>query len=363
MKVLVVGNGPGGVELAKNLSRTFDVALVDRENVPHYSKPMLTRYIAGLVRREKLFPYSTDWYERNGIELALETEAKLIDRGRKVLITNRGEFQYDVLVLATGARARKPRVDGAEHILTLRSLNDADRTRELVEKNGEMLVVGGGFIGLELAANLAEVGYHVKLVHRRSTFLGLDEELSSLIQERLEGMGVEFYLNADLLRADPGGVSTSRGYIESKVKLCAIGITPNVEIARKSGIHTGRGVLIDEGFRTSAKNVYAIGDCAEYNGVICGTAKGATGHARVLSDLLMGVENRYDFEFRSTVFRFGDLSMAIMGSTRGRGRWLEENLKVFTEGERVVGAVAVGNLRRAFSLEEKIRRGPRVSDL
>lgn len=363
MKVLVVGNGPGGVELAKNLSGTFDVTVVDREGVPHYSKPMLSLYIAGLVGRKKLFPYSLDWYERKGIELSLKTEAKLIDRGRKVLVTDRGEFQYDVLVLATGARVREPGVEGKEHLLTLRSLDDAEKARRLVEENGEMLIVGGGFIGLELAANLAKAGYRVKLIHRRNTFLGLDEELSSLIRERLEESGVEFHLNVDLLRADSEGVATSGGYVESRVKLCAIGIIPNVEIARKSGVHVGRGVLIDGEFRTSARDVYAIGDCAEYNGTICGTAKGATGHARVLSDLLMGRESSYDFGFRSTVFKFGDLPMVIIGRIRGRGRWLDENVKVFTEGERVVGAVVVGSSGKAFSLEAKIRDGARVSDL
>jgi len=363
VKVLVVGNGPGGVELAKNLSGTFDVTVVDREEVPHYSKPMLSLYIAGLVGRKKLFPYSIEWYERRGIELLLETEAKLIDRGRKVLMTNGGELPYDVLVLATGARAREPGVEGKEYLLTLRDLDDAEEVRRLVEENGELLVVGGGFMGLELAANLAKAGYRVKLIHRRDTFLGLDRELSSIIRKRLEESGVEFHLNVDLLRADSNGVATSGGYVKSRVKLCAIGITPNVGIARKSGVHVGRGVLIDEEFRTSARDVYAIGDCAEYNGTICGTARGAMGHARVLSDLLMGKENSYDFDFRSTVFKFGDLSMAIIGRTRGQGRWLDENVKVFAEGEWVVGAVVVGNSRKAFSLEAKIKDGVRTSDL
>ncbi|WP_367884287.1 NAD(P)/FAD-dependent oxidoreductase [Thermococcus sp. JCM 11816] len=221
------------------------------------------------------------------------------------------------------------------------------------------MIIGGGFIGLELAGNLAKAGYGVKLIHRRDTFLGLDEELSSLIREKLEESGVEFHLGAELLKADENGLLTTRGgYVEGKVKICAIGIIPNVEIARRSGIHTGRGILIDDHFRTSAKDVYAIGDCAEYSGIICGTAKAAAGHAKVLANLLRGgKEDRYPFELRSSVFKFGDLPIAIIGKTRGgEGEWLDEHTKAFFQDGKLVGAVVIGDIRKAFSIEKELKK-------
>nr|WP_048147815.1 FAD-dependent oxidoreductase [Palaeococcus ferrophilus] len=363
MRVVIVGDGPGGVELAGRLAGEWDVTVVDRETLPHYTKPMLSHYIAGFVRREKLFPHGLDWYEKKGIDLRLGIEAKLIDRARKVLLTDGGEVSYDVLVLATGAKPREPTVEGREHILTLRTIWDAEKIKAAIEEEGGAVIIGGGFIGLELAGNLAKAGYDVHLVHRSGTLLHLDEELSGMIKGRLEEAGVTFHLNADLLKADAEGITTTKGYIPGKPKVCAIGIVPNVEIARKSGIHVGRGILIDEGFRTSAKDVYAIGDCAEYNGIICGTAKGAAAHARVLANLLLGKEDRYDFEFRSTLFKFGDLPLAIIGNTRGEGHWLEEGVKVFTEGERVTGAVIIGDARKAFSLERRIKEGVSLREL
>ncbi|AMQ17846.1 NAD(P)/FAD-dependent oxidoreductase [Thermococcus peptonophilus] len=355
MRVVIIGNGPGGVELAKELSGEHEVLIIEREEVPFYSKPMLSHYIAGLIEREKLFPYPIDWYEGKGIGLRLGEEAKLIDRARKVLITDKGEYPYDILVIATGARAREPTVEGKEHLLTLRSIEDADRIKALLEEHGEALIVGGGFIGLELAGNLAKAGYGVKLIHRRDTFLGLDEELSGLIRERLGEAGVEFHLDAELLKADENGIQTSKGYIEGKVKICAIGIVPNVEIARRSGIQTGRGILIDDHFRTSAKDVYAIGDCAEYSGIICGTAKGATGHARVLANILRGKEDRYPFELRSSIFKFGDLPIAIIGKTRGDGEWIDGHTKAFFQDGKLVGAVVIGDIKRAFSIEKELK--------
>lgn len=356
MRVVIIGNGPGGVELAKELSGEHEVLIVEREEVPFYSKPMLSHYIAGFIEREKLFTYSLDWYERKGISLKLGEEAKLIDRARKVLVTDKGEYPYDILVIATGARAREPTVEGKEHLLTLRSIEDAERIKALLEEHGEALIVGGGFIGLELAGNLAKAGYGVKLIHRRETFLGLDEELSGLIRERLEESGVEFHLSAELLKADENGLLTTRGYVEGKVKICAIGIIPNVEIARRSGIHTGRGILIDDHFRTSAEDVYAIGDCAEYSGIICGTAKAAAGHAKVLANLLRGKEDRYPFELRSSVFKFGDLPIAIIGKTKGEGEWLDEYTKAFFQDGKLVGAVVIGDIRRAFSIEKELKK-------
>jgi NADPH-dependent 2,4-dienoyl-CoA reductase/sulfur reductase-like enzyme len=357
LKVLIVGNGPGGVELARRLSGEFEVTIIDRETLPHYSKPLLSHYIAGFLPEEKLFPYTLDWYEENGINLHLGAEAEIIDRSRKVLVASKGDVPYDVLVLATGARARPPSAEGKEHILTIRTLSDARLINEQLEQEGEMTVLGGGFIGLELAGNAAKAGYKVRLVHKRGSLLGLDRELSQRIRENLEKVGVEFHLGENIVRADEEGLRTDRGYIPGKLKVCAYGIISNKELAVRSGIHAGRGILIDDHFRTSAEGVYAIGDCAEYNGIICGTAKGAAGHAKVLANLLLGKDDRYDFEFRSTFFKFADFNVALIGRTRGEGEWLDDDVKVFRESGRVVGAVVLDNVRKAFKLEKSLREG------
>ncbi|ACS90946.1 MAG TPA: NAD(P)/FAD-dependent oxidoreductase [Thermococcaceae archaeon] len=363
MRIVIVGNGPGGVELANQLSGEHKVTIVERENVLHYSKPMLSHYIAGFVEKEKLFPYSFSWYEKKGIDLNLGVKAEVIDRARKRLITSDGEIPYDVLVIATGARPRGPTFEGKEFVQTLRTLQDAERIKEQIEKYKDALILGGGFIGLELVANLAKAGYRVRLVHRGSNLLGLDEELTKAIMEKLEGYGVEFYLDANTLKADENGIFTDKGYVEGKVKICAFGVIPNKEIAVKGGIHAGRGILIDDHFRTSAKDVYAIGDCAEYNGIIGGTAKAAMEHARVLANILRGKEDSYDFEFRSTVFKFGDIPVALIGKTKGEGKWFDEKTKIFLEGEKVIGAVVIEDVRKAMMLEKKAKAGVSIDEL
>ena len=363
MRLLIVGNGVAGITLAKELSGEFDVTIVDRENIPYYSKPMLSHYIAGFIDKKALFPYSFEWYEKKGIRLKLGVEAKVIDRARKRLITSGGELNYDILVLATGAKAKEAVVEGKEYIKVLRTFEDAESIKDALEHEGRIIILGGGFIALELAGNLAKAGYDVKLVHRRNTFLGLDEELSEILKGKLENAGVKFYLNTNLLKADENGVLTDKGYIDGKLKVCAFGIVPNKEIAMRSGIHTGRGILIDEQFRTSAKDVYAIGDCAEYNGIICGTARASMEHARVLANLLREKEGRYNFEFRSLVFKFADFSIAVIGKIKGNGQWINENIKIFSSQGKILGAVIFNDLKTATKLEKLIRMGASLNEL
>ncbi|MDK2854635.1 MAG: hypothetical protein PWQ92_1529 [Thermococcaceae archaeon] len=323
MRIVIIGNGSGGVELANQTSSEHEVTIVELENVLYYSKPMLSHYIAGFIDKKKLFPYSFDWYEKKGITLNLGVKAEVIDRARKKLITSDGEIPYDILVIATGARPREPIFEGKEFVQTLRTLQDAEKIKEQIEKYEDALILGGGFIGLELAGNLAKAGYKVKVVHRGDTLLGLDEELTKVIMEKLRNNGVEFYLNANVLKADENGVFTDN----------------------------------------SAEDVYAIGDCAEYSGVICGTAKAAMEHARVLANILKGREDRYDFEFRSTVFKFGDFPIGIIGKTKGEGKWLDDRTKVFLEEGKIVGAVVIEDIRRAMTLERKIKAGVSMDGL
>lgn len=347
MRVVIVGNGPAGVEAARLLSREHEVVLVEKETVSHYSKPMLSHFIAGLVEEKRLFPYSPEWYERNGINLLLGIEARRVDTSKKILNTDGGEFPYDVLILATGARPRLPPVEGKEHFLTLRTFEDAERIKKLLDTEGEMIVVGGGFIGLELAGNLAKRGYKVTVVEKEKGVLGLDEELTERIVNVLREAGVEVLLGTSVLKATEDTLLTDRGELKGRLKVCAIGIEPEVSLAKASGIETRRGIVVNRRFETSAKDVYAIGDCAEYNGIICGTAKAAMEHAKVLVNILNGIPDRYLFERRSSIFKFGDFPIAIVGVPRGRGVWLDRETKAFYDGEDVVGVVVLGDMKKA----------------
>lgn len=356
MKVVIVGNGPGGVELAKRLAKEHDVTIVEREETPYYVKPMMSHYVAGDADESQLFPYSLDWYRKNRIELLLKTEARRIDAENRTIHTDAGALSFDVLVLATGARARKITVPGAENMLTLRTWQDAKRLKERLEKGKELLIVGAGFIGLELAGNLAKKGYRIRVVEKTSYLLNLEKELTERIKERLESYGVEFFLGRDIERIEKDVLVTDKEEIPARLILCAIGIVPEIELAKESGAKVNRGVLVDKKFRTSLPNVYAIGDCAEFEGIISGTAKAAMDQAKVLANILSGLSDEFDFQFRSSYFKFADLPLAILGRIEGEPRWIDEHTRAFYKDDRIVGVVVLEDTKQARAWEERLRK-------
>lgn len=317
------------VEFVKELFGEYEVFIFEREEVLFYLKFMLSYYIVGLIEKEKFFIYFFDWYERKGINLKFGEEVKLIDRVRKVFVMDKGEYFYDIFVIVIGVRVREFIVDGKEYFFIFRSIEDVEGIKVLFEEYGEVVIIGGGFIGFELVGNFVKVGYGVKLIYWRDIFFGFDEEFSSLIREKLEELGVEFYFGVEFLKVDENGFLIIRGYIEGKVKICVIGIILNVEIVRRSGIYIGRGILIDDYFRIFVKDVYVIGDCVEYSGIICGIVKVVVGYVKVLVNFLRGKEDCYFFEFCFLVFKFGDLLIVIIGKMRGEGEWFDEYIKVF----------------------------------
>jgi nitrite reductase (NADH) large subunit len=355
VKIVIVGDGPGGVELAKRLAENHEVTIVEKEDLPHYTKPMMSHYIAGDMPKEQLFPYSLEWYEKRGIKLLLKTEAKRIDLENRVLQTDSGPIEFEVLVLATGARPRRILIAGEQHLLTLRTWKDAERLKEMIEREKDLLIIGGGFIGLELAGNLSRKGYRVKIVEKTNFLLGLDKELTEKIKMRLQNYGVEFFLGRDIKRVEEGFVVTDKEEIPARLVLCAIGIVPETTLAKESGLKLNKGILVDRRFRTSAPNVYAIGDCAEYDGIISGTARSAMEQAKVLAKVLNGQPGEYDFHFRSSYFKFADLPIAIIGRLEGEGKWLDDNTKAFYKNDEIVGVVVLEDMKSARSWETKLR--------
>lgn len=355
MRLVIIGNGPAGVELAKRVSNHYEVTIIDEAELPFYFKPMLSNYIAGFSRKEDLFQYDFTWYEKNDIRLLAGMKVNKIDLSAKKVFTADVEYSFDILVLATGARPRELAVEGSELLLMLRTFHDAENIKKQLEASDEVVIVGTGFIGLEVAGNLSKAGYKIKMIGKSENFLGLDQELSNIIKKHLEQDGVEFHLTANIEKIDKMGILTDKGYVKGQVKICAIGVIPNKELAKASGINVERGVLIDERFRTSVQDVYAIGDCSEFQGILCGTAKTASEHAKVLADILRGNENSFDFGFRSSIFKFGDFPISIIGRTTQEGKWIDGNTKVFHQQSKIVGAVVLQDIRKAAEMEQRIK--------
>lgn len=274
--VVVVGGGQAAASAIMALRQWgFDggITLIGDEPFPPYQRPPLSKaYMKGEMAEERLFFKHAPWYEDNGIDLVLATEATAIDRdGKSVEIEHGGHVDYDTLIVCTGSRARKLELPGAklDNVFDLRSLTDVERIKPTLVDGKNIIIVGAGYIGLEAAAVASQMGLNVTVLEYAPRVLA--RVTSPLVSEFYEhehrSHGVDIHTDARLERlvGDNGEVSGAElangTIIPADVVLVGIGIVPNEELASAAGIDCNDGILVDREARTSDPDIYSAGDC------------------------------------------------------------------------------------------------------
>ncbi|WP_410621818.1 NAD(P)/FAD-dependent oxidoreductase [Amycolatopsis sp. cmx-8-4] len=307
--VLVVGAGQSGFQAAASLrDRGFDgrVVLVgDEPGVPYQRPPLSKAYLAGTAGLEQLHLRGEDFFAEKGIEL-VDARVKSIDRAaNRVHFDDDEELAYDHLVLATGARNRALPVPGADlpGVLALRTRDDADRLRASLSEARDVVVVGGGFIGLEFASH---AGRPVTVVEAQDRLLNrvaspeISAYFASLHREAghtvLLGQGVSALHGDSRVRE----VELSDGTrLPADLVVIAVGVVPETALAEAAGLDIANGVVVDAHLRTSDPRIFAIGDCANFPCVQSGAAtrlesvQNAVDQARCVAAALTGTEEPY----------------------------------------------------------------------
>ncbi len=274
--IVVVGAGQAGMQLAtglRQLGSTAPITLLGDEPWPPYERPPLSKaYLAGELERERLWFRHEEAYAKQDIALRLATRVVALDRAAKTVTTDTGAvLPYETCVLATGARARRLEVPGAAlaGVHVLRGLDDADRLRGLIRDGLEVAVVGGGYIGMEIAASLTKLGARVTVVEAAPRVMsrGVAPVVAEHVARRhrahgvrLEtGVGVAGFVGDGAVRA----VRLADGReVAAEVVVVGIGAAVNDELAAAAGLATDGGVPTDACARTADPAVFAIGDVA-----------------------------------------------------------------------------------------------------
>lgn len=293
-RVLIVGGVAGGASCAARLRRleeTASIAIFDRGPHVSFANCGLPYFVGDVITDEsELLLASPDTFrQRFDVDVHVETEAIAIDREAHTLTVRhlpsgvtRSE-PYDVLVLAPGAAPIQPPLPGVDRpgVFTVRSIPDTRRIRAWIEEHRarRAVVVGGGFIGLEMAENLAHRGLTVAILEKLPQVMPpLDPEMAAPVMEHLRARGVELRLGDGLARIDPGDgngldvVTESGARLAADLVILAIGVRPEVGLARAAGIALGArgGIAVDEAMRTSDPHVWAVGDAVETRDVVTG---------------------------------------------------------------------------------------------
>jgi nitrite reductase (NADH) large subunit len=306
MRVLIVGNGVAGVNVAAALRRLepdsakLSIDIYTEEPYDYYARIRLPEVFSGGIECQDLSMYKDSWYSDRAITVHKDAQVVAIDLAAHSLSLSDGACAaYDKLVLATGAAANRPALPGSDlgGVCVLRNYQDASSIRAWIKEGARsMAVLGGGLLGLEAAKHLKDAGLERVVVIEASSRLlpkQLDATGAQYVKKYLEGQGLEFRVGTmvtdfdghgclEALRLDSGEA------LEVNGALLSMGVKPRVELAQAAGLAVRRGVVVNEGLETSAAGVYAVGDCAEFEGVVWGIIPAALEQAPVAAARILG---------------------------------------------------------------------------
>ncbi len=278
-RIVIVGAGLAGAKAAEALrTQGYDGSLTligDERHLPYERPPLSKAYLAGDDDRSSLDVHDKDWYRDHKVELALGVAATAIDTStRAVELVDGQRVDYDRLLLATGSSARKLSVPGAgaQGVRTLRAVEDSDAISTAIESGGAIAVIGGGWIGLETAANARQRGVDVTVIEAAELPLlaVLGHDLAQVFLDLHRDHGVGFHLGArvDEITTEDGqasGVRLGDGtHIAAETVIVGVGAIPNLRLAESAGLAIDNGVLVDANLRSSDEAIWAVGDIANH---------------------------------------------------------------------------------------------------
>jgi NADPH-dependent 2,4-dienoyl-CoA reductase/sulfur reductase-like enzyme len=389
-RVVVIGGGLAGAKAVEALrNRGFDgsLTLIGEETELPYERPPLSKsYLIGTTPFEKAIVQTEEWYRDHDVDLRLGQRAEKVDLPRQsVSLSGGGTVPYDRLVLATGSAPRRLPVPGADadSVLYLRTRADAEAIRATFGPGSRLVVVGGGWIGLEVAAAARQAGTAVTVIEAAdlplagvlgpemaSTFADLHREqgVDLRTQKQLEGILTDASGKAEAVRLADGTV------LEATAVVVGIGVQPRTELAQQAGLAVGNGVLVDEALLTSDRRVAAVGDIAAHAHRLLGARvrvehwAAALNQPTVAAAALLGDKTQYDalpyfytdqydlgMEYAGYVAPGSQADVIVRGDVRTRqfiAFWLRDN--------RVLAGMAVNVWDAIDDIKELIKAGRTV---
>ncbi|UIJ46103.1 nitrite reductase large subunit NirB [Sphingomonas cannabina] len=385
-RLVVVGNGMAGCRaieelLARDAGR-YQVTIFGAEPRVNYNRIMLSPVLAGEKSFDDIVINGHDWYRDNGIELIAGDPVAAIDRVGRTVTSRAGRtVAYDRLLIATGSDPFIIPVPGKDlpGVISFRDMNDVDAMLAAADKGGDAVVIGGGLLGLEAAHGLSLRGMKVTVLHLMSTLMErqLDEAAGWLLKSALEARGQTILTGADT--AEIVGTDAVEGVrlkdgrtIPASLVVMAVGIRPNVALARDCGLEVGRGIKVDDHMVTSDPAILAVGECVEHDGQVYGLVAPLWEMCRALADGLTGKPTGYRGSVTSTKLKVSGIDVFSAGDFAG-GDGAEDIVlrdasrgvykRVVVKDDRIVGAVLYGDTADGSWYFDLLKKREDISDL
>ena len=385
-KLVVIGAGMASGRVLEHLFDTspdaWDVTLFNAEARGNYNRIMLSPVLSGEKSYAEIVTHDSEWYEAHGVTCRFGERVTGIDRARKVVTGEQGEVPYDKLVIATGSAPFIIPLPGHDlpGVVAYRDLEDTEAMiRASATPGARAVVIGGGLLGLEAAAGLRLRGMEVTVLHLSGHLMErqLDETAGYLLQKDLEKRGIEVITRAST-KEILGDGKVERVRLEDGTELAAdlvvmaVGIRPAATLGADAGLDMGRAIKVDARMRTSDPDIYAVGECVEFDGNLFGLVAPLYDQAKVLARTLTGEDDAFQLRELSTklkvtgcdLFSAGDFAEGEAREDivfRDPGRGIYKRLVI--EGEKLVGAVMYGDTADANWFFGLIKDGSSVEEM
>lgn len=342
---VIIGGVAGGMSTATRLRRNDEnrqIIVLEASEYVSFANCGLPYYAGGVItKRDALLLQTPEALkQRFNIDVRVKTRAVSIDRVAKTVTTDAGDsIHYDELVLSPGATPFMPPIEGIERALTLRTVEDVDRIVEVIKGKKSAVIIGGGFIGLELAENLRHRGLNTTVVEAGPQILSpLDPEMAQLVRLRMEDNGVQVRTNAQAQEITETGVVLGSGEeIPADVVVAAVGVRPASELARNAGLEVtdNGGIVVDSQLRTSDPHIFALGDAATKadfhtgEATLVPLAQTANRHGRIVADVITGRET-------ASMPVLGTAIVGVFGLAAASTGWNERRARAAGKRVRVI---------------------------
>ena len=350
-RIVIVGGVAGGMSAATRLRRldaTAEIIVLEKSGYVSYANCGLPYYVGGVIETEDALLLQTpdSLHKRFRLDVRVASEALSINRALKTIAVRNlatgeeYEITYDKLILSPGASPIRPNIPGSERAMTLRTVEDVERIAlAVVDKPKTAVVIGGGFIGVEIAENLIHKGIATSIVEAAPQVLApLDIEMATFVHSELARNGVKLFLGNSVVAIGNRSVELSDGrHVDAEMVIMAIGVRPDVDLARGAGITIGErgGIEVNQFNQTNDLDIYAIGDAAQKKDALDGTstlvplANLANRHGRVVADHILGRDVRVVPTIGTAIVKVFELTIATTG-------WNEKRLKTTGREFKVV---------------------------
>ncbi|HBR99026.1 MAG TPA: hypothetical protein DD979_16855 [Gammaproteobacteria bacterium] len=333
-QLVLIGNGMAGVRTVEELLRlapdAYDITVLGEEPHTNYNRIMLSPLLANETTLADIVLNDAEWYAAHGITLRTGVKAERIHRAARTVEIDTGEqIPYDKLIIATGSNPIRLPLPGADKtgVIGFRDISDVRAMQHAAKHYRKAVVIGGGLLGLEAANGLLKQGMDVTVVHLASHLMErqLDPYAAGLLQKSLEARGMHFLMEhaSDHVLGEDRvtGIAFSNGHVaETDLLVMAVGIRPNIEIARESGLHCDRGIVVNDTLQTYDPRIYAVGECAQHRGTVYGLVAPLFDMGKVAANHLAGLGiSRYQGSVTSTRLKVTGINLFSAGDFTGNG--------------------------------------------